>query len=187
VNSNIIINKIFLELRIPDTLIFSHFQEKNTQNSSKSFMHKHGLNIDFHKHNDILRRNISPRIHPSLVIFNHPLLQYNIHPQVFDFKQMAMMDHIHRVKLSNMTNPLFHNGHYPIHANKNNYVQSQHNKNHSNIVNANQLKKLQFIQMLMNFYEGQCNFFIFIKAVKPYIHRSNTECFVIKVLTLDEK
>jgi len=187
VNSNIIINKIFLELRIPDNLIFSHFKEKNIQNSLKNFMNKQGLNIDFHNHNDILKRNITQRIHPSLVVFNHPLLQYNIHPQFFDFKQIAMMDHIHRVNISNMTNPLFHHSNYPIHAIKHNYLQSQQNKNYSNLVNANQLKKLQFIQILMKFYEGQCNFFIFIKAVKPYIHRSNTECFVNIILILDEK
>lgn len=181
-NSNIVINKIFLELRIPDSLLFIDTQDKNIsfteQNTSKIFFQKQAVNIEFQKQNEFFRRTLPSKIHPSLVFFNNPLLQYNIHSNFVDVKQSAIFDPFHRVNLSQITNPVFLNNPYTIHPLRQNYLNIQQNKSYSNIVNPHLHKKFQFIQMLIKFYEGQCNFFIFIKAVKPYIHISNTECLV---------
>ena len=179
------VNKIFLEIRIPDQLLSSKIIEKSSkiseQNLTENFTYQQqAYNMEFSRQNEVPKNSPTARFQPPFIPMTQPILAYSLNP-LFEIQQIAKLDMIQRANYFNRMNPIYINQAYQMQQTIQHQLHIQNSRLLQTPVSPLNLKMKDSLNMLTNFYEGQCNFYIFCNACKPYILKSESESFVKKL------
>jgi hypothetical protein len=177
----VLLNKIFLELTIPDNLLQGKKEEKPSKNGDQNLT-ENSVHQNFSKFSEVLKpinnnhQNFYPYFPPMMPI-NPQMIPFQMNPQLYEIHQKAQFEYIQRTNFINLINPMYLNQVYQMQSM--NHHRQMHNSRHSqNVSLPINKKKFELLQNFLKIYEGQCNFFIFMNACKPYVFRNDTDSFV---------
>lgn len=193
VNSNILLSKLLLEIRLPEELICGKKEEKQVrqhdQNLTESIegIHFNPSNVNY--------RPIEFQQRPIMFPYFPQLVRLQIPPQFFELHQKAQLDYFHRSAMINMNmkmagiHPIYRHQVFPMQQFNHQLMQNQFNNQIvTNTIQPQMInkKKMDLIQNFIRIHEGQCNFYIFMNSCKPYLFKTDTDNFVTNGLKIEQ-
>lgn len=188
VNSNVILNKIFLELSIPFQMLNNRSSEKsikggNQNLSDNHFIHNKSNQTQSTKQKEMATHFVSDRLNSTFSPIRPQYFNYFYNQNFYELQQKALYEIKQRVNF--FINPIYSINRYHLQAINHLQqfrVQNIIKKEMLNLFLNQNINKPNSINIISSYYQGQCNFLIFMNASKPYIHRINKECFVMKTI-----